>query len=340
VIGVWARGSGDDRRVETAVKPPGGTFAGHRELSTPGGLTRPSVDVGGGTALVTWADPAADRILSVRRTRAGTFGAVQQAATRAGQPEGSVRDFGAPDVALDDQGNAAAVWSVVDHRGSADVLGVQAAGYDAAPPTLLAFSVAPTALLLEPVGMTAAASDRWTAVGYAWSFGDDEFAAGPSVRHTYRAGGTYTVALTVADGVGNAVVAGREVVVPAAERVRSPVTARWLPRRGVVLLRRLQVRRPPRGAVARLRCAGARCPVDGIAVRRVRRGRIDVAAELRPPQRRFRPGQVVTLHVSAPLHVGKVVRYRLRRGRPPRVQRLCVPLGSTTPQRRCPAAAG
>jgi hypothetical protein len=339
VVAVWARGAGGDRRVETAFRLSGFGFSGLRELSGPGGLARPSVDAGGGTALVTWADPSADRILSVRRTRAGAFEAVQPAATRVDQPAGSIRDFGAPDVALDDEGNATAVWSIVDHRGSADVLGVQAAGFDAAAPTLSSFSVGGPTGVLRPVAMSAAAFDRWTAIGYAWSFGDDEFAAGPAVSHAYELGGTYTVALTVADAVGNAVVAVRELVVRPALRVRSRVTARWVVRRRVVLLRRLQVRRPPRGTVVRLRCAGARCPVDGVAVRRVRRGRIDVAAALRPRQRRFSAGQVVTLRIAAPRRIGKVVRYRLRRGRPPRVQRLCVPLGATTPQRRCPARA-
>ena len=341
VVGAWVLGSGDDRRVQLAVKPRGQAFTGQREASPPGPFVRPAVHGdGAGAALVTWAGASDEAILSVRRSRGGAVGAVQQAANRAGA--GDARDFSAPAVALDDEGNGTAVWTVTDHGDGGDVFHVQAAGHDAAAPEVFGVQVRPNPRATTAVPLSVAATDRWSPVSYAWSFGDDGFAAGGAVRHVWRAPGPYTVAVTATDAVGNAAVATRDVVVGPApvRRVRTPVDARWrpAPALGLVVLVRLQVRRPPRGTVVRLRCAGARCPVRRMTVRRVRRARhlIDVAAALRAPQRRFRPGQVVTVRITAPLRIGRVLRYRLRGDAAPRVRRLCLPVGATKPQARCP----
>ena len=341
VVGAWVLGSGDDRRVQLAVKPRGQAFSGQREASPPGPFVRPAAHGdGAGAALVTWAGASDEAILSVRRSRGGAVGAVQQAANRAGA--GDARDFSAPAVALDDEGNGTAVWTVTDHGDGGDVFHVQAAGHDAAAPEVFGVQVRPNPRATTAVPLSVAATDRWSPVSYAWSFGDDGFAAGGAVRHVWRAPGPFTVAVTATDAVGNAAVATRDVVVGPApvRRVRTPVDARWrpAPALGLVVLARLQVRRPPRGTVVRLRCSGARCPVRRMTVRRVRRARhlIDVAAALRAPQRRFRPGQVVTVRITAPLRIGRVLRYRLRGDAAPRVRRLCLPVGATKPQARCP----
>ena len=63
---------------------------------------------------------------------------------------------------------------------------------------------------------------------------------------------------------------------------------------------------------------------------------MEVPIGLRAPQRRFRPGQVVTVRITAPLRIGRVLRYRLRGDAAPRVRRLCLPVGATKPQARCP----
>jgi hypothetical protein len=92
----------------------------------------------------------------------------------------------------------------------------------------------------------------------------------------------------------------------------------------------------PGGAEAELRCKGRRCPI-----RRTRmftpgkRGAIDVVKPLDIDQRRFRAGQRLDLRISAPGHVGQVLRFNLRRGREPDALQRCMPIGSAAIRRSC-----
>jgi hypothetical protein len=45
---------------------------------------------------------------------------------------------------------------------------------------------------------------------------------------------------------------------------------------------------------------------------------------------------VVTVRITAPRRIGRVVRYRLRGTAAPEVRTLCLPVGATKPQARCP----
>lgn len=58
-------------------------------------------------------------------------------------------------------------------------------------------------------------SDDRGIAGYSWTFGDGQSASGASVSHTYAAGGTYTVQLTVTDTVGQTDVETKSVTVSA-----------------------------------------------------------------------------------------------------------------------------
>jgi hypothetical protein len=62
--------------------------------------------------------------------------------------------------------------------------------------------------------------------GYIWSFGDGETAIGPSVVHTYAAGGTYPVKLTVTDRGGNVASLSQtiDVLGPTGKPVSPPTT--------------------------------------------------------------------------------------------------------------------
>ena len=157
VVGAWVLGSGDDRRVQLAAKPRGQAFTGQREASPPGPFVRPAAHGdGAGAALVTWAGASDEAILSVRRSRGGAVGAVQQAANRAGA--GDARDFSAPAVALDDEGNGTAVWTVTDHGDGGDVFHVQAAGHDAAAPEVFGVQVRPNPRATTAVPLSVAAT--------------------------------------------------------------------------------------------------------------------------------------------------------------------------------------
>jgi hypothetical protein len=113
------------------------------------------------------------------------------------------------------------------------------------------------------------------------------------------------------------------------------VSARWAVRSRSVRLRRLRVVRLPAGAIVRVHCRGRRCPFGRRTVAR-RGGRgLDVRAALGRAARRLRAGQTLEVLVTAHAYNGKLVRWRLRPGTPPRAVTLCLPLGNTKPRPRC-----
>lgn len=75
-----------------------------------------------------------------------------------------------------------------------------AGGNENAAPTA-AFSVSCTDLTCSFDASASSDSDG-SIVSYAWTFGDGSSGSGEAVSHTYAAGGTYTVSLTVADDDG------------------------------------------------------------------------------------------------------------------------------------------
>ena len=116
---------------------------------------------------------------------------------------------------------------------------------------------------------------------------------------------------------------------------RSRLTARWRTLPGAApRLRGLVARRLPDGARVRVRCLGRGC---AFAPRTLRASgdTLDVGKEIRGRARRLRAGQRLEVRVAAPAHDATVVRWRLREGRTPRAQTLCVPLGLTRPGSEC-----
>ena len=139
--------------------------------------------------------------------------------------------FEGPDVALDDQGNAFAVWErlVTD----TDTSSAQVAAYDPVPPVLTAADVPASATAGQAAAMSAAAIDRMGSPALRFDFGDGSGAGGAAVQHAYAEPGTYTVTVTATDAAGNATSAQRPLqVVPAPPRpgpvvvVRDPTVRR------------------------------------------------------------------------------------------------------------------
>ena len=98
----------------------------------------------------------------------------------AGEPAGTQFLFTHQATAIDDQGNATVLWRFDHFRSGTHFYRVQAAGFDAAPPSLSA-SVPPTAVAGAAVGMAAASLDRWGPVSLSWAFGDGATGAGDAV---------------------------------------------------------------------------------------------------------------------------------------------------------------
>jgi hypothetical protein len=105
------------------------------------------------------------------------------------------------------------------------------------------------------------------------------------------------------------------------------VTRRSLPKLGY-----MRVRDAPGGARVTVRCSGRRCPFKQRVRTANRDGNVSLTKLFR---KRLRSGVTVDVAITAPNTIGKVTRYRIRRGKLPRGQSLCVPVGTTKPRKRC-----
>jgi hypothetical protein len=113
------------------------------------------------------------------------------------------------------------------------------------------------------------------------------------------------------------------------------VSARWSVSGTELLLRSLHVAKLPAGAIVRFDCAGRRCPFEGRTVRSPRGGSVDLLDAVGRAAPGIQAGQILTVRVIAHAYDGKLVRWRVRRGRPPKPVVRCVPLGDTRPRPRC-----
>lgn len=182
-------------------------------LSPPGGLTeeKPQVAVNEqGNAVVVWERfNGANEIVEAAPGLAATGS--WQAPVPLSAPGQNASE---QQVALDAQGNAAAVWSRSD--GKAFI--AEASGYDAAGPLLSSVVIPTMGTVGQTLSFSASPFDVWSALGAtSWSFGDGTSQAGTSVTHAYTAPGTFTVTVTALDAVGNATSASAAVAITAPE---------------------------------------------------------------------------------------------------------------------------
>ncbi|WP_028063915.1 PKD domain-containing protein [Solirubrobacter soli] len=327
--------------LRIGVHPPGGAFTDFAPTASAIGGMRPVAGNRAGDIMVGWQ--SADFIFVVRRPAGGVFGGPEKVAPSSSLTPDLDTSLSLLDLAVDDEGNATALSRRWTSTRGTSFYGLETATFDAAPPRLDAVTVPSSGSAGAAIGMAATASDRVSTPAIAWAFGDGARAAGPTVSHTYPVPGTYTVTITATDVVGNSASVERPIVITRAPppRVVSPVSARWGFRRGRVYLLRLRVDAVPVGATAQLRCAGHGCPFRRMSSSRVRDRAIVLFKDLvlrkavAVKHRRLRPGQRLELRITAPGHVGEVVRYRLRRGKVPVTSVLCLPPGAATPQTTC-----
>ena len=96
------------------------------------------------------------------------------------------------------------------------------------------------------------------------------------------------------------------------------------------VLRRLRVDEAPLGARVLVRCLGKRCRFGRREAIVNAKGSVNLLPRVR---RRLRPHTTLEVAVTAPNMIGKVRRYRIRRGKEPLVRRLCLPPGASKPGR-------
>jgi PKD repeat protein len=124
-------------------------------------------------------------------------------------------------VAIDDAGDGLAAYG----SGPSTSAVAQIRGFDANPPSLGAATIPATATAGTPATFTAQGSDVWGPVTLSWDFGDgSSLVTGASVMHTFAKAGSYTVAVTATDAVGNAVSKSGSIAVEASTPVLSKVS--------------------------------------------------------------------------------------------------------------------
>ena len=140
-------------------------------------------------------------------------------------------------------------------------------------------------------------------------------------------------------GGGGGGAAPPPIVVPQTPRIDSNVSATWGVSGRKIYLLRLKATRVPARAKLQLRCSGKRCPFKRKSSKRVRKNAITLYKEIETAQvvgkrrRTFRAGQKLQVRITAPGFIGKVVKYKLRKGRIPVGRKLCLPLGASKPAR-------
>jgi hypothetical protein len=109
------------------------------------------------------------------------------------------------------------------------------------------------------------------------------------------------------------------------------VSNSWAVSRRSTRLVRLQVRGAPTGAAVGLACLVHRCRLRRTTATANAHGTATLTGMFR--RRRLRIGTVVEVRITAPNAIGKVVHYRIRRGRIPQGRIFCLPPGVASPQR-------
>jgi hypothetical protein len=114
-------------------------------------------------------------------------------------------------------------------------------------------------------------------------------------------------------------------------RITATVKLGWrVTRKGARVVRML-VSEAPAGARVTVRCLGRRCGLE----RRTATVRPDGSANLLRlvRSRLMAVGTTLEVRIVAPHSIGKVVRYKIKRGRIPNGRRLCLPPGASKPER-------
>ena len=207
----WQQSDGSELRVDASVRAPGatGSFASPSTLD-PGGQEAFEPRIAGdglsGT-IVSWKtfNGATNTAQAAVRPAGSNFGpATTVSAT--GPQESS------PEVGIDAQGNAIAVWS----RSSGPNYLLEAAGYDAAGPLPRGLTLPSQGLVGQPLQFFMAPLDVWSPVlSEGFSFGDGASASGVSVTHTYGAPGNYQVTAAATDVLGNTTTVTRTLTISA-----------------------------------------------------------------------------------------------------------------------------
>ena len=218
-VAVWERLTGVDLTIQAAFRPAAiGAWQEPANLSAKDAFEPDAAIDPRGDAVAVWQRNNGSTAIVEAAARPAASGAWGEPASLSAVGEDALES----DTAVDQQGNAVAAWQRSDGKHTI----VQSAGYDDAGPLLLGVSIPATGVAGQPLSFSVSPFDVWSAIGSTgWSFGDGTSATGASVSHTYAAAGTYPVALSSADVLGNPTSASGSVTIVPAGAAPSPTPA-------------------------------------------------------------------------------------------------------------------
>jgi chitodextrinase len=155
-------------------------------LTTRGSAALPDVSTGG-DAVATWLGGGSDTAVILTRSAGGAFATTPV-------PTGCA----SPSMAIDDDGDAI--------QGCATDAGVVVETLDATAPTLRALRAPNHPRARRRQTFHVRALDAWQALAarqITWRLGDGGTATGPTVQHTFRKPGAYTVSVVATDDAGH-----------------------------------------------------------------------------------------------------------------------------------------
>jgi hypothetical protein len=114
-------------------------------------------------------------------------------------------------------------------------------------------------------------------------------------------------------------------------RITATVVSGWSVTRRITRIARLRVRDAPPGATVTVKCLKRRCRFRRHRTTAGKNGDASVVKLFK--RRRVRVGTVIQIQITAPNAIGKVLRYKTRSRKLPRVRRLCLPPGAKRAKR-------
>jgi PKD repeat protein len=339
-------------RIVSAFRTGTGSFSSPKPLTGASDLSGQAHAVAAsanGDALATYVGESngTDAIFSARRRPGTDFDDIAPVATT---PAGNTVSLGAPDVALDDEGNAFAVWQRA--VSATQVTTAQVAGFDPVAPAITAADVPTSATAGQAVGMSAAASDRMSGPALHFDFGDGSGADGGAVQHVYGAAGAYTVTVTATDGAGNSSSASRAIEVAPAPPVTLPGPTTTAPtgptgpqsltattaaswdrlRNGRTRMKALVVEGLAGPETVKLTCSPKRLGCRKAMTRTVTKHGKKVLFTKYVKGVTLRPKAVLTITVSRPGYISRVFSYTMVKGRDPKKATRCLAPGAKKTQ--------